>query len=52
MEIIRDLHDGGSPISNGISAGPSNSKETVKKDIYDNLHVQTRTEALNKAFRK
>jgi len=30
------------------------SKETVKKhihNIYDKLHVQTRTEALNKAFR-
>jgi len=31
------------------------SKETVKKhihNIYDKLHVQTRTEALNKAFQK
>ena len=31
------------------------SKETVKKhihNIYDKLHVQNRTEALNKAFRK
>ena len=31
------------------------SKETVKKhihNIYDKLHVQTRTDALNKAFRR
>lgn len=94
LEAIRDLHDGGSPMSSEIArrvvdsmqkrGKPSEatesltdreleildflakgylykeiateliiSKETVKKhihNIYDKLHVQTRTEALNKAF--
>ena len=96
LEAIRDLHDGGSPMSSEIArrvvdamqrkkkpAGPVEvltdrekeileflsrgflykeianelfiSKETVKKhihNIYDKLHVQTRTEALNKAFQR
>jgi len=94
LEAIRDLHEGGSPMSSEIarrvvesmqkSKTPSKatevltpreteildylakgylykeiadelfiSKETVKKhihSIYDKLHVQNRTEALNKAF--
>ena len=94
LEAIRDLHEGGSPMSSEIarrvvdsmqkskkrseaveSLTPREneildflargylykeiaaeliiSKETVKKhihNIYDKLHVQTRTEALNKAF--
>jgi DNA-binding NarL/FixJ family response regulator len=96
LEAIRDLHEGGSPMSSEIArrvvdamqrkkkpAGPAEvltdrekeildflsrgflykeianelfiSKETVKKhihNIYDKLHVQTRTEALNKAYRR
>jgi DNA-binding NarL/FixJ family response regulator len=96
LEAIRDLHEGGSPMSSEIArrvvgsmqkkGKPSQaagsltdreleildflakgylykeiatelfiSKETVKKhihNIYDKLHVQTRTEALNKAFHK
>jgi DNA-binding NarL/FixJ family response regulator len=96
LEAIRDLHEGGSPMSSEIArrvvdsmqkkSKPSEaselltdrekeildflakgflykeiatelciSKETVKKhihNIYDKLHVQTRTEALNKAFQK
>lgn len=96
LEAIRDLHEGGSPMSSEIARrvvssmqkpGKSSeaielltdreieildflakgylykeiatelfiSKETVKKhihNIYDKLHVQTRTEALNKAFQR
>lgn len=96
LEAIRDLHEGGSPMSSEIARRVVGSmqkngnrteatesltnreleildylakgylykeiatelfisKETVKKhihNIYDKLHVQTRTEALNKAFRK
>ena len=96
LEAIRDLHEGGSPMSSEIARRvvaamhrrnkPSEhtltlterekeildllskgflykeiatelfiSKETVKKhihNIYDKLHVQTRTEALNKAFQR
>jgi DNA-binding NarL/FixJ family response regulator len=96
LEAIRDLHEGGSPMSSEIArrvvdamqrkkkpAGPVEilterekeildflsrgflykeianelfiSKETVKKhihNIYDKLHVQTRTEALNKAYQR
>ncbi len=96
LEAIRDLHEGGSPMSSEIArrvvdsmqrkARPSEaselltlrekeildflakgflykeiaaelciSKETVKKhihNIYEKLQVQTRTEALNKAFLK
>lgn len=96
LEAIRDLHEGGSPMSSEIARrvvrslqkpGKSTevaklltereteildflakgylykeiatelfiSKETVKKhihNIYEKLHVQTRTEALNKAFNK
>lgn len=96
LEAIRDLHEGGSPMSSEIarrvvgsmqkSNKPSEatesltdreleildflakgylykeiatdlfiSKETVKKhihNIYDKLHVQTRTEALNKAYQR
>ena len=96
LEAIRDLHDGGSPMSSEIARrvvgsmqkkGKSTeaveiltkreteildflakgflykeiatelyiSKETVKKhihNIYNKLHVQTRTEALNKAFHR
>lgn len=96
LEAIRDLHDGGSPMSSEIARRVVRSmqnrsrhsesaeiltgrekeildflakgylykeiatelfisKETVKKhihNIYDKLHVQTRTEALNKAFQK
>jgi DNA-binding NarL/FixJ family response regulator len=96
LEAIRDLHEGGSPMSSEIArrvvdamhkkkkpSGPVEalterekeildflsrgflykeianelfiSKETVKKhihNIYDKLHVQTRTEALNKAFQR
>jgi DNA-binding NarL/FixJ family response regulator len=96
LEAIRDLHDGGSPMSSEIArrvvgsmqnkGKPSEvveiltkreteildflakgylykeiatelyiSKETVKKhihNIYNKLHVQTRTEALNKAFQR
>jgi len=96
LEAIRDLHEGGSPMSSEIArrvvdamqrkkkpAGPAEilterekeildflsrgflykeianelfiSKETVKKhihNIYDKLHVQTRTEALNKAYQR
>ncbi len=94
LEAIRDLHEGGSPMSSEIARRvvysmqqnnkPSEaielltdretqildflakgylykeiavelfiSKETVKKhihNIYEKLHVQTRTEALNKAY--
>ena len=94
LEAIRDLHEGGSPMSSEIARRVVDSmqkskkrseatelltdrekeildflargylykeiaaelfisKETVKKhihNIYDKLHVQTRTEALNKAF--
>ena len=94
LEAIRDVHEGGSPMSSEIARRVVNSmqnhkktaetvelltkreteildflakgylykeiatelfisKETVKKhihNIYDKLHVQTRTEALNKAF--
>ena len=94
LEAIRDLHEGGSPMSSEIARRVVDSmqkskkrseaaelltareneildflargylykeiaaelfisKETVKKhihSIYDKLHVQTRTEALNKAF--
>ena len=96
LEAIRDLHEGGSPMSSEIARRvvdamqrkkkPSEhtdaltdrekeildflsrgflykeiaselfiSKETVKKhihNIYDKLQVQTRTEALNKAFQR
>ena len=96
LEAIRDLHEGGSPMSSEIARRVVDSmqkskkrseatelltdreneildflakgylykeiaaelfisKETVKKhihNIYDKLHVQTRTEALNKAFPK
>lgn len=96
LEAIRDLHEGGSPMSSEIArrvvdsmqkkkrtsgavemltereteildflakgflykeiaAELSISKETVKKhihNIYDKLQVQTRTEALNKAFQR
>ncbi len=96
LEAIRDLHEGGSPMSSEIArrvvgfmqkkGKPSKavemltnreteildflakgylykeiatelyiSKETVKKhihNIYNKLHVQTRTEALNKAFKR
>ena len=96
LEAIRDLHEGGSPMSSEIARRvvdsmqkrrrPSDeaelltdrekeildflakgflykeiatelfiSRETVKKhihNIYDKLHVQTRTEALNKAFQR
>ena len=96
LEAIRDLHEGGSPMSSEIArrvvdamhrkrkpSGPVEvltdrekvildylsrgflykeiagelfiSKETVKKhihNIYDKLHVQTRTEALNKAYQR
>ncbi len=96
LEAIRDLHDGGSPMSSEIARRVVGSmqkkgkhseavemltkreteildllakgylykeiatelfisKETVKKhihNIYNKLHVQTRTEALNKAFHK
>ncbi len=96
LEAIRDLHEGGSPMSSEIARRVVQSmqkqkkhsdsaevltdrekeildylakgylykeiatelfisKETVKKhihNIYDKLHVQTRTEALNKAFSK
>jgi DNA-binding NarL/FixJ family response regulator len=96
LEAIRDLHEGGSPMSSeiarrvvasmqkdkkssGLVEGLTErekeildylakgylykeiatelfiSKETVKKhihNIYDKLHVQTRTEALNKAFQR
>lgn len=96
LEAIRDLHEGGSPMSSEIArrvvdamqrkkkpAGPAEmltdreteildflsrgylykeianelfiSKETVKKhihNIYYKLQVQTRTEALNKAFQR
>jgi DNA-binding NarL/FixJ family response regulator len=96
LEAIRDLHNGGSPMSSEIArrvvgsmqrkGKPSEaiemltkreteildflakgylykeiatelyiSKETVKKhihNIYNKLHVQTRTEALNKAFQR
>ena len=96
LEAIRDLYEGGSPMSSEIArrvvrsmqtTGRSSeameiltdreseildylskgylykeiaaalfiSKETVKKhihNIYEKLHVQTRTEALNKAFRR
>jgi DNA-binding NarL/FixJ family response regulator len=96
LEAIRDLHEGGSPMSSEIArrvvdamqrkkkpAGQTDtltdrekeildflsrgflykeianelfiSKETVKKhihNIYDKLQVQTRTEALNKAFQR
>ncbi len=94
LEAIRDIHEGGSPMSSEIARRVVDSmqkskkrseatetltareneildflargylykeiaselfisKETVKKHIhhiYDKLHVQTRTEALNKAF--
>jgi DNA-binding NarL/FixJ family response regulator len=94
LEAIRDIHEGGSPMSSEIARRVVDSmqkskkrseaselltareneildflargylykeiaaelfisKETVKKhihNIYDKLHVQTRTEALNKAF--
>ena len=96
LETIRDLYEGGSPMSSEIARRVVASlqkksrlsqetasltgreleildflakgflykeianelfisKETVKKhihNIYDKLHVQSRTEALNKAFRK
>jgi DNA-binding NarL/FixJ family response regulator len=96
LEAIRDLHEGGSPMSSEIARrvvdsmqkGNNHSeatesltdreleildflakgylykeiatelfisKETVKKhihNIYEKLHVQTRTEALNKAFQR
>jgi DNA-binding NarL/FixJ family response regulator len=96
LEAIRDLHEGGSPMSSEIArrvvdaiqrnkkpAGTAEvlterekeildylskgylykeianalfiSKETVKKhihNIYEKLHVQTRTEALNKAYKR
>ena len=96
LEAIRDLHEGGSPMSSEIARRVVHSmqnggkktetvdvltdreseildylakgylykeiaselyisKETVKKhihNIYDKLHVQNRTEALNKAFRR
>lgn len=96
LEAIRDLHEGGSPMSSEIARRvvdsmqrtrkPSEavellterekeildflakgylykeiatelfiSKETVKKhihNIYNKLHVQTRTEALNKAYQR
>jgi len=96
LEAIRDMHEGGSPMSSEIARrvvesmheskkNPegvellttreneildflaqgylykeiatelSISKETVKKhihNIYDKLHVQNRTEALNKALRR
>jgi DNA-binding NarL/FixJ family response regulator len=96
LEAIRDLHEGGSPMSSEIarrvvegmhkrkmSSGTLEvltgrekvileflakgflykeiatelfiSKETVKShihNIYDKLHVQTRTEALNKAYQR
>ena len=96
LEAIRELYDGGSPMSSEIarrvvesmhSSGKRSkeaesltnreseildylakgylykeiaaelfiSKETVKKhihNIYDKLHVQNRTEALNKAFKR
>jgi DNA-binding NarL/FixJ family response regulator len=96
LEAIRDLHEGGSPMSSEIArrvvdamqrkkkpTGQTEiltdrekeildflsrgflykeiaselfiSKETVKKhihNIYDKLQVQTRTEALNKAFQR
>ena len=96
LEAIRDLHEGGSPMSSEIArrvvlsmqnrgktaeteelltsreseildylakgylykeiaAELFISKETVKKhihNIYDKLHVQTRTEALNKAYNR
>ncbi len=96
LEAIRDLHEGGSPMSSEIARRVVDSmqkskkrseatelltdrekeildflargylykeiaaelfisNETVKKhihNIYDKLHVQTRTEALNKAFPK
>ncbi|NOX85793.1 MAG: response regulator transcription factor [Chlorobi bacterium] len=96
LEAIRDLHEGGSPMSSEIARrvvfsmqnkGKTSeavelltdreteildflskgylykeiaaelfiSKETVKKhihNIYDKLHVQTRTEALNKAYQR
>jgi len=96
LEAIRDMHNGGSPMSSEIARRivssiqkrkkPSEatetltdreneileylakgylykeianelfiSRETVKKhihNIYDKLHVQTRTEALNKAFQR
>lgn len=96
LEAIRDLYEGGSPMSSEIARRVVNSmqnqgkssktvelltvreteildflakgylykeiatelvisKETVKKhihNIYEKLHVQTRTEALNKAFNR
>jgi DNA-binding NarL/FixJ family response regulator len=96
LEAIRDLHEGGSPMSSEIARrvvrsmqnkGKTNeveelltareseildylakgflykeiaaelfiSKETVKKhihNIYEKLHVQNRTEALNKAYKR
>jgi len=96
LEAIRDLHQGGSPMSSEIARRVVEgmqgrrmssesfetltdrekeileflakgflykeiatelfiSKETVKShihNIYDKLHVQTRTEALNKAFKR
>jgi DNA-binding NarL/FixJ family response regulator len=96
LEAIRDLSEGGSPMSSEIARRVVNSmqkngktatavdlltdreteildflakgylykeiatelfisKETVKKhihNIYDKLHVQTRTEALNKAYQR
>ena len=96
LEAIRDLHEGGSPMSSEIARRVVESmqkskkrskatdvltpreseildylakgylykeiadelfisKETVKKhihNIYDKLHVQNRTEALNKAYRR
>ena len=96
LEAIRDLHEGGSPMSSEIARRVVSSmqmkgkttqaaeqltereteildylskgylykeiaaelfisKETVKKhihNIYEKLHVQTRTEALNKAYQR
>ena len=96
LEALRDLHEGGSPMSSEIARRVVHSmqnrgrrtdvvevlttreseildylakgylykeiaselfisKETVKKhihNIYDKLHVQNRTEALNKAYRR
>lgn|GEM_PF-6521981 len=53
IESLRELHDGGAPMSTSIArkvVASFHGTGEREKLSYEKLHVQNRTEALNKAY--